>query len=1163
MTMTRRPALTEYFFALALSALALCFCLFVTGRQYVFLFAFFSVTVSAWHGGIRVGVFATLLATAWTSAILFWFPGRVLPTPLAQPYRDLLSQGFFSITALVIVYVMHKLQRAQSRTLEQNAWLGSTLNNIANAVISIDSNGLVEHMNPLAFTLTGWGPEAIGKPVSEVFKTVAHEPETGDVISSRKLLGDKRGRVEILISKSGKRYTIEDSSSSATSSGSKGSGSVLVFRDVTDQRRVEEELRKTAERYQIALESGALVAWDWDLRTDRANFTDLNHVLPQIPEEASGKTFMQMIHPDDAPGFRASIDKAIETHESFGSQIRCKLPGGEAFWVDIRGKPVYSSKGDAKRIIGVLRNITEQRVVEEIVREGQEQFRNLAENAKDGFISIDDQGKIQYANASCAELFGYTRAELIGQNIQLLIPERLRTAHNRAFDRYRSTGQKTLNWSSVEFIGRRRHGREVPVEMSFSESRSGQKRLFTAVVRDVSERKKTEEIVRAAQERLVLAQRIAGIGTYEWHIQSGRTSFSRELEALYGIEHFGGTHQDRMALIHPDDLPRVTSELAAAMESKSGEFNSIFRVQLADSTMRWIASNGKIFRDEKGEPVTMLGAEQDITAQKKNEAEREKLLASELTARERLALAQRAAGMGTYEQNIQTGEVHWTPEMEALFGLKAGAFDGRFENWMARIHPDDREKTMESISLSSQERGDYYVEYRVLWPDGSIHWLGNSGKVIFDSEGSPEVALGACLDVTQRRALEAERERIFEREKAAREQAERSNRLKDEFIATVSHELRTPLTAIVGWSKMLLEGGLAPELVQRGMESIDRNARAQIRLVEDLLDLSRITAGRMRMHLKQMNLADAVNTAIESIRPAAQARKIQLDLWLAEAIVNGDAERLHQVAYNILFNAVKFSEREGHIEIVVDTAGDMARLSVRDHGKGIAAAFLPNMFRLFSQEDASSTRRYGGMGLGLAIVKNLVELHGGTVRAESPGEGQGTTMTVEIPLHRTGDTIVFQRLAQRTPEPEPEPPPARPRLESARIMIVEDDADTRHLIGAIFRQAGSTVTEASSAEQALELFPTAQPDAMLVDIALPGEDGVSLLKKIRALPAAQGGEVPAVAFTANVRPENASILLAAGFQKYLPKPVSPLDVLESVSAVLGSNEWVVHTPDAT
>jgi len=245
----------------------------------------------------------------------------------------------------------------------------------------------------------------------------------------------------------------------------------------------------------------------------------------------------------------------------------------------------------------------------------------------------------------------------------------------------------------------------------------------------------------------------------------------------------------------------------------------------------------------------------------------------------------------------------------------------------------------------------------------------------------------------------------------ARDQAEKANLLKDEFIATVSHELRTPLTSILGWSKMLQDGGLDTGAIERGLLSIHRNALAQSRLVEDLLDFSRITAGRMQVNLELINLADVVAEAIDGFRPAAQAKQIKLVLSLSPALINGDAERINQVAFNIISNAVKFSEQGQNIEITVTAADSVARFIVRDHGIGIAMEFLPHMFMLFSQADSGSTRRFGGMGIGLTIVRKLVELHGGTVRAESEGEDKGTTIIVELPLHRIGDTDIFKRLA--------------------------------------------------------------------------------------------------------------------------------------------------------
>lgn len=1166
MHLRQRSTPVRYLLTFGITILAVVFSNLFLYRHSPFLPCIVAVTVSSRLYGRGAGLFSCLISVACTSFFLFGngsifhIPAGSAPSNESDIYKNIARELMFVGVALTIVFIMTALRRYAIQGQNQNERLGNMLNSVASGVIAVDGQGRVTYLNPLAGKLTGWGQDAVGRALSEVFNV---RPDAANSLSETwPLIGDPfedvaprhtPAQIKILLSKDGQRHVIEDSSAEASLAFSEHRDTVLVFREVTGQHRVEGELRQALERQRIALDAGKLAAWEWDLKTDQVFSKDLHKLFPMVAGSTTSKMYFDFIQPDDALALKAVIEKSIETRQPYQGKSRCIYPDNELVWLESYGKPVYNAQGEAIRIIGVSRNITEDRLVEEIVREGQEQFRSLAETAKDGILSTDSSGKIIYANASCAAVFGYSRAALIGKHVLELIPERLRARCRDGLARYKATGVKQLNWASVEFPGLRKEGSEVPLEMSYSETRSGQKHLFTAVIRDISERKKNEQLVLAAKERLVLAQRIAGIGTYEWDIASGRTHFSLELEAIYGMTPttFGGLHDYRMALIHPDDLQRVDRELRTALDSRVEEFGTTFRVLLPDKSVRWIASNGKIFRDHAGAAETMLGAERDITRQKEFEAEREKLLLNEQYAAERLAFAQRAAGMGTYERDFPTGRVKWTPEMEALFGLPAGAFDGHFESWIALIHPEDRYKRQEWLARAIEEGGDYYVEYRVIWPDCGVHWLGNKGKIIFNSNGEPEMSIGACFDITQRRALEAEREVLFQREREARAEAERSNRLKDEFIATVSHELRTPLTAIMGWSHMLLEGGLDQTLVARGLESIERNAQAQARLVEDLLDLSRITAGRMRLQLQPLDLAQVIQGVVDGLRPAALGKKIEFDLFLTPATINGDADRLHQIAYNIIFNALKYSERGRRIEINVQPGGDTARLVVRDHGKGIAPEFLPKLFRLFSQEDASSTRRFGGMGLGLAIVKQLVELHGGTVTAESAGENQGTTVTVELPLHKSGDTVLLRNERQHGAAAGAGLGGRWSKLEGMRVLIVESDADTRGVVASLLRQSGARVAETGSADEALDLFLKQKPDAALIDISLvnispadigPGQDGIALLRKIRALPVELGGQVPAIAFTPKAGQENVERLRELGFQKLLLKAATPDDI---------------------
>jgi PAS domain S-box-containing protein len=414
-------------------------------------------------------------------------------------------------------------------------------------------------------------------------------------------------------------------------------------------------------------------------------------------------------------------------------------------------------------------------------------------------------------------------------------------------------------------------------------------------------------------------------------------------------------------------------------------------------------------------------------------------------------------------------------------------------------------------------------------------------------------------DVTERVAREAElqaevdaRTRALAREKAAREEAEMANHLKDEFLATVSHELRTPLTAILGWSNMLLTGRLDGESHDRALETIHRNAQAQNQLISDLLDVSRIISGKLRLDLRTVDLHKVIAAAVEATRPTAEGKGVVVTMSLDPHAgpVNGDADRLQQVIWNLLTNSIKFTPEGGQIEVTSEIVETHVEVTVRDTGIGISPEFLPHIFDRFRQANPGTNRIHGGMGLGLSIVHQLVELHGGTVRAESEGEGRGATFVVSLPFVMVEEEM---KLAERKPATaatrlEIECPPA---LQGLRVLVVDDEADTRDMQRAVLEHCKAEVFTAGSASEALEAVARLRPDVLISDVGMPEEDGYSLIAKVRALPPERGGRTPAVALTAYVRVEDRVKVLRSGFQLHVSKPLEPNELVAVVANLAG------------
>jgi len=395
--------------------------------------------------------------------------------------------------------------------------------------------------------------------------------------------------------------------------------------------------------------------------------------------------------------------------------------------------------------------------------------------------------------------------------------------------------------------------------------------------------------------------------------------------------------------------------------------------------------------------------------------------------------------------------------------------------------------------------------------------------------------------------LRSEAQLALQKETAAHEEAERANRVKDEFLAVVSHELRTPLNAIVGWGAMLKDS-TEPQEIREGVESIERNAQAQVRLIDDLLDMSRIMSGKMRLSVEVVEMKNLLAAVIDTLRPALTARELRLHLALCRepASVMGDGDRLQQVLWNLLSNAIKFTPKGGQVSLGVERVDSMVQVTVKDTGQGFSPDFAGHIFERFSQQDSSTTRRHGGLGLGLAIVKHLTELHGGQVTAESVGAGLGATFMVKLPM------VAVHDLPVKLEAHDGELPQIKvsildlPSLEHVRVLIVDDQKDTLRLLSTLLGRCHAEVRQETSAPAALETLRSWKPDILVSDIGMPGEDGYSLIRKVRELSVEEGGETPALALTAFTRNEDAQHALACGYQAHLCKPANPVKLAEVI-----------------
>lgn len=929
-----------------------------------------------------------------------------------------------------------------------------------------------------------------------------------------------------------------------------------ITRDITELKQIERSLRQSNEQFRLASEAVNSAIYDWDIRQNQIERTSgMDRVFGYTPEEIepTSEWYLALVHPDDIQTVSEQIQTAFATGDRYNIEYRVRNRQGDYLNVADQGLIIRDGSGAIIRVVGSVADISERarleaarKRVEVALQESEKRYRYLAEAMPQIVWTTDAAGMVNYCNQRWYEYTG------INPEVESLLTESINAVHPNDRDRLQEQWVEALSTSEsfeIEMRIRSHDGtyrwflcRAIPVQ-----NPDGQTTSWIGTSTDINEQKQIQEELGESKERLALALRSAQAGMWQWLKADNQNIWSDENFYLLGYQPGRdlSTYDTWMAAIHPDD--RVMAEQAAqrSMEEQC-PLHFEYRVCLPDGSERWLASIGQLTYDDDGKPSGMIGIQIDITQRKQTEIALQQ-------SQERLNLAMEAAKMGSWEWDIQTGEVYWSPNLERLFGMAPGSFDGRYETVMAMIHPDDRQWVQQAIQRTIYHHEEYNIEFRFIKPDGKVRWAVGRGQVFYSATGTPLRMTGMDLDISERKLIEAERLRLLEHEQAARQQAESASRMKDEFLAIVSHELRSPLNGILGWARLLRTRSLDSNITEKALASIERNAQAQTQLIEDLLDISRIIRGTVRLTLHPVNLIPVIQASLDTVRPTAEAKSIHLYAQLDPAIglVSGDSERLQQIIWNLLSNAVKFTSTGGRVDIHLQRVNDYARIQVADTGKGISSEFLPYVFDRFRQADATTTRTQGGLGLGLAIVRSLVELHGGNIWVESAGEGQGATFFVELPLLPSGNQQTNANCMSTLSGHSAS-------LEQVRVLIVDDEADTRDFLAIALEQFGALVTVATSASEALLLFQQNPPDILLSDIGMPEEDGYSLIQKIRALPPEAGGQVPAAALTAYVRGDDRQEALKAGFQMHVPKPIEPLQLLQVVCQLvtpkIGSTE---------
>ncbi|GAA6621551.1 ATP-binding protein [Scytonema sp. NUACC26] len=787
---------------------------------------------------------------------------------------------------------------------------------------------------------------------------------------------------------------------------------------------------------------------------------------------------------------------------------------------------------------------SDRKQAEVAFRRSEERYRTLFESIDEGFCVIEmlfdeNNTPLDYRfleiNPAFEKQTGLEQAE--GKTARQLAPD----LEDHWFEIY---GKVALTGEPVRF----ENGSEVMnrwFDVYAFRVGEPESRKVAILFKDVTERKRIEDerkqaevALRESEERfrnmadnapfMVWVTDPTGYCTYlsqSWYDFTGQTE-----ETGLGL--------GWLDVVHPEDC-EYSRNIFLEANKRGDAFRLEYRLRRKDGEYRSCIDAGSPWFGGDGQFKGYIGSVIDISERKQMEEALQLGL-------DRLDIVIEGAQVGLWYCDLPLDKLVWNDQCKTHFGLPPDT-EVSIDTFYEQLHPDDRERVQRVVGDAIEGRANYDVDYRTVAPNGQMRWIRAVGRVTYDVNQIPKRFDGITIDITEHKRQVEEREHLLRREQSAREQAESANRIKDEFLAVLSHELRTPLNPILGWTSFLRKGSLDAAKTAYALETIERNAKLQVQLIEDLLDISRILRGKLSLNVMPVDLSAAISAALETVRLAAQAKSLQIQTTISPTVgtISGDAGRLQQVLWNLLSNAVKFTPQGGQITIALTIAGTHAQIQVTDTGIGINPDFLPYIFEHFRQEDGATTRKFGGLGLGLAIARQIVEMHGGTVQAESPGVGKGATFTVKLPLLGSRELGVGSREDNSASLPIAHSP-----LMGLRVLVVDDEVDTRELIAFVLEQAGAIVTSVPSALAALEVIAQSKPAVLLSDIGMPEMDGYMLMQHIRAMSPSQ--QISAIALTAFAGESDRQLALRAGFQKHISKPIEPDMLVQAIASLIGN-----------
>ena len=1110
---------------------------------------FAAVMISAWYGGLGPGLLATLLSTL---AINYFLVEPIYS--LNIPSIGTLARLSVFVMAALLINSLNAAQRSATWRAEANlealrqseARFGRLVESTIIGIIVADLNGSILEANDIFLETVGYTKEEL-RAGRLNWRTLT-PPEFFEVSEQAVQQLNTTGACTPFE----KEYIRKDGSRVSVLHGAvmTGEATVLGFvLDITNRKQAEAALRQSESRFQILVSNMPGMVYCYaPSRDGLGTFTyvssgsrELVELEPAtILEDANA--FLGLLHPDDWPSFQESVAIAVKNSAVWQWEGRLITPSGKLKWVQGRSRPQQTRYERAWD--GLLLDITDRKQAEEALRQSEERLRVALKNSP---ITIFNQDRNLRYTWLYNPTVDHPIMDVVGKK-----DDDLWTRDDAAILTQIKNSVLETGIGVREEVRLTMHGQDFYYDLTVEPLYGMDQAIIgvTCSAIDVTERKQIELALRQSETTLsaFIASSPIGIAFFDQSLRY--VHINDALAAINGVpksEHLRRSLWD----VLPHWASIVVPILQQVMDTKEPLLNQevVGATNPSDLVRHCLVNYFPVCLPDGqllGVGVTSL----DITDRRRME---EELRQSEERYRYLAELIPQLVWTTDAEGLLLDVNQRWLD----FTGLTLE--QAQNQGWQTVIHPHDVPVLKQHWAIAQHNSTHYQAEGRMRRADGTYRWHLHQAIPFKTDQGKILKWFGTATDIEEQKQLHQERDRLLQQEQTARAEAEMANRIKDEFLAVLSHELRSPLNPILGWSKLLLTGNLDARTSQQALETIERNARLQTQLIEDLLDVSRILRGKMVLNIYPVSLVTVIESALETVRLAAEAKGIDLRLVVGNVSwqdsqaaesnrhssslqVFGDSARLQQIVWNLLSNAVKFTPSKGQVEVRLDQVDTYAQIQVQDTGKGISPDFLPYVFDYFRQEDSKTTRKFGGLGLGLAIVRHLTELHGGTVHVESPGENQGATFTVKLPL----TTIAVQPAQAVANQPQ------SIDLSQLQILVVDDDEDMRDLIRVILEQQGAQVTVATCASEVLMYFDRQPPDLLISDIGMSEMDGYMLMRHIRSRSPEQGGQVPAIALTAYAGEINQKQALEVGFQKHLSKPVAPNELIKALTELIQS-----------